>query len=268
MTRAWIVAAVVTVVGAVGFGGAAQGGTLAITKMEARTLPAADVLHRVLDQFADTVVLPAPLAPAGRPKHPLTDMYYATRPRGTDVRDLCQTDRIAFDFAPVGADRGADTAVKVSAIRVQSRFRFLAPPSAPSGRGMSAAEHGELTKRCAKLDPETDFFEADSAESALEGGLLLQVILKDVAGGALPASYDCGGESATVCVKNVQQAAVDALVLVRRCYAFATGQNAECLDVWSQNVGFSVLFTRSGDTLKTVRVHVGEMVTTADLRED
>ncbi len=266
MTRALIMAAAVAVV----FVGAAQGGARAITKIEARTLPPDVVLHRVLEQFADAVIPPEPVKPVVRPKHPLTDMYYVTRPRGTYVRDLCQADQVRFDFDPVGADdKGGDTAMKVSGISVRNTFRFLAPPSAAtSSQSISSAERRELKARCAKLDPETGFFDADNDEVAEEGGLLLQAILKDAATSAMPSSYDCEGYTAKECAETVRQAAPDKLILVKRCHAFTTDQRGECTEIWSQFVGLTVLSEGSGDQLKIIRVKVSEIVTTADERED
>ena len=266
MTRAVVVAAVLAAIWA----GFAHAEPTSITKTEARTLPPRVVLHRVLDQFGDALVLPEPIKPVARPKHPLTDIYYVTRPRATYVRDLCQADQVRFDLDPVAADdQGADTAMKVSGVSVRNTFRFLASPS-PSSRdqSMSSAERRELKKRCAQLDPETGFFDADDDEVAEEGGLLLLAILRDAAIGALPAFYDCEGYTAKECAETVRQAAIGKLMLVKRCHAFTADQRGECTEIWSQFVGLTVLSEGYGDKLKIIHVKVSEIVTTADLRED
>lgn len=259
---------VVTVALAVIWSAVAHAGPTSITKIEARKLPPDAVLHRVLNQFADAIVLPEPINAAVRPKHPLTDMYYATRPRGTYFRDLCQADQVKFDLDPVGADDDtADSPMKVSGIRVRNTFHFLTSPStSSSAQSMSRAERRELKKRCGQLDPETDFFEADSDEVAEEGGLLLQAVLRDAASGATPSSYECDGYTPKECADIVRQAALDKLMLVKRCVNY-TGDE-RCTEVWAQFVDLTVLSTGSGDGLKVVHVKVSEIVTTADPRED
>jgi len=264
MRRAILVAVAVAVL----CSGLAHAESTSITKIEARSLPPGVVLHRVLDQFADVIILPEQIKPSVRPKHPLTDMYYATRPRGTYFHDLCQADQVKFDFDPVGkADDNADAPMKVSGISVRNTFRFLAAPSGSSStQTMSSAERKELKERCAKLDPEAGFFDADSDEVAEEGGLLLQAVLRDTANGATPPSYECDGYTPKECADIVKQAALDKLMFVKRCANY-TGDE-RCTEIWAQFVGLTVLSTGYGDTLKVVRVKVSEVVTTGDERED
>jgi hypothetical protein len=131
---------------------------------------------------------------------------------------------------------------------------------------MSLAERKELKERCAQLDPETGFFDADDDEVAEEGGMLLQAILRDAANGATPSSYECDGYAPRECAETVKQAALDKLMLIKRCPNY-TGDE-RCTQIWAQFVGLTVLLTGYGDTLKVVRAKVSEIVTTADERED
>ena len=253
---------------AVLFATSACGESPALTKIEARSLPPQTVLRRVLDQFSDIVILPAPETTSVPPKHPLTELYYATRPRGSTVPELCQADQVTFEFSPASAaEDSASAAMKVSGIEATKTFHFLAPPVA-SDVQMSPADRRALDGRCRNTDPETGFFQAEDDDLARTGILLLGQIQRDLASGTVPSSYHCETRAAEECVAIVEAATPDKVLSISSCTVFDAESAVSCTEIRASDVDLTVLSRGHDESLKPIRVKIQEMVMVADPREE
>ena len=258
-------AVVIAVVWATGSAGAAP----PITKIEARSLPERVVIQRVLDQLSDILIPPEPWPKGHRPKRLLTDMYYSTKPHGTYVAGLCESDRVIFRFDPTGVhDEGASTPVKVSGLEVTRTFHFVAPPSVEiDSVEMSRIDSRALDRRCAELNSDEEFFMADDETLARDGVLLLRSALNQVTADSVPSSFNCEGASPRDCAQTLATLRLDELTSIRTCIG-ESDKNKLCTQIWGKEAALTVYSDNRGKNAKILRATIGELVTVSDPRED
>ena len=132
----------------------ASGATL--SKIESRTLPAAEVKRLVLRQLRDILIevpVPADAAPATAP---LIQRAYWTKARATPTLGICEADFLIVTLSPKG----------VESVAAVTRYASLVDRPDVDGE-LTKAAHLAASAACAKVNPaDGGFFDADSAEDA------------------------------------------------------------------------------------------------------
>jgi len=244
-----------------------------LTKLEARQLPPPKLARRVLDQLFEILELPNDTAnpwhnPA-RPKHPLSDLFYATRSHGSDIPDLCVSSLITLHFNVAGTrDVGAATPVGVSGVSAHDAYRFLAPPANVEVPYNSLGDRQTLDRRCGALDPlKMAFFTAHDEDDALRGAQILDAAIKAAGTGGDPALFECSWKPK--CAQTVASEDLGKLEDVELCHAGETDEAADCMSFWTEDDFLLIVhFKFDGGTYSIVHVKVDELVTIGDERED
>lgn len=240
-----------------------------ITKVESRTLPPKVVRERVLNQLGDILIPPEAWPKGGdTPKLPLADLWYKTRPRATYIAGLCERDDIIFAFEPVQEQsQGADTLTKVVGLTARTRFRFLdLPVLTEHPPELSWAERKSLTKRCAGLAPDTNYFGARDAEIARDGmRLLLAVQTKGFEGNSVPF-IDC--DQPASCNQGLHSLNGDTINLIEPCEDHDDKRGASCLAIWGWDWSVRIYYEGFGEYAKPVHARISEVVSVADPRAD
>lgn len=144
-----------------------------LSTTQARALPPEALKARVLAQLSDVLIL----APAeDRPV--LTRLNFRTRPRATEAKRLCQSDRVVIPLQP---DRPVDlpkthTPMRAVGMRTTPTFHLIRDKS----------------ERCDQLDPFTaPFVIADNLGRANMGALVIEAVAARAAAPASRLDVDC-----------------------------------------------------------------------------
>lgn len=134
-----------------------------------------DVVTDVVVRQLGDILIATPAGSSGvKPINPLDSLWFWTKPRATDTPDVCQTDRVVFEFTPT--HRGvhdADSPTRVSGVSAASRFHLLEIPSPEPREQLTDTGRRSLENKCADLNPEDiHAISARSAEEVREGAKL------------------------------------------------------------------------------------------------
>lgn len=104
------------------------------------------------------------------PRHPLTDIWLRTRPRGTEVPGLCRYDSVQVEVAPTTRrTRGPDTPVRAVGLTVEAYYHFEAAPT-QLFRATADYQRSALDGDCRAIDTRSGhFFRAPDSEVANDG---------------------------------------------------------------------------------------------------
>lgn len=248
-----------------------------ISKIEARSLPAKQVVQRATSQLAEILSL-VPYPPSTvRPVIALKDLWFWTTPRATAVPGLCRSDEVVIEFAPsidISSELNSDTQTRATGIRATPRFRFLAPPAPTDWPDFTADEKARANADCALVDPQKEaFFETDSEfeGDANRMALLFERMQAELASGASGIDLVCSN-STKPCAEMFATMTLEDLRESRRCRG-DDGKLATCTEFRTRNQtsGDSriYVFWKYSDIPETIyRVEVHELVVLGHARID
>jgi hypothetical protein len=150
-----------------------------------------DATRVVLDQLYD-VLDPYPVPSTMRPRTRLYDMSFSTRGRATSTPNLCQIDIVVVEFNPIEPERGAETQVRVSGVRVSPLFHFLSEPTSPRGDSVGDNEKRATDARCARTNLDDDrYFFARHETTASSGYWWVRTVFEKAVSGENDFELTC-----------------------------------------------------------------------------
>jgi hypothetical protein len=245
----------------------------AISKREARTLPAPQVERRVMAQLSN--ILEEERWDRRRPPvRPLTDLDFVTKPRPTPVPRLCRVDRLKVSFRPMTRGKGdADTPVLADGFTASHYFHFSQAPNnyfeelADYDRHQGGAD-------CMGLSfTKEEFFEASSEEVATNGFFLARRVIDAILGGKPAFPVECNkSPEDRICADIVRNlmASIDSIeeceaekVPLAGCYRIYAGDRV--LRIVASPIAFGA---NALPPLTPLDVKVEELIILADERVD
>jgi hypothetical protein len=257
-----------------GFGsaaGARDAGT--ITKIESRKLPAAEVKRRTLEQLSRILVFQRYPVPKGRPKHPLSDLWFLTKPRETSTPGLCAVDSLTVNFRPTRLPTiGADTPTAAESIEAHTVYRFVVLPTSTNSVSRDWPL-GPDNPDCLKINPaQAHMFNAASEENAVEGIWLAGEMGRQAQSGRMDFDVSCNDEKLKreECTGLIERLGQDNISSIDLCEAESS--LTHCLAVFASTPSAELeirLFLASSGTQEMIkRVVVDKLVVVADERAD
>ena len=230
--------------------------TTPISKTEARALPTETLKRRVLAQVADMLVEGPRPSNGRKPRRPLDDLWFRTRPIATYIEGVCRSDTVVVEFQSdwsEGRHGDADTPVRASGLSATPTF-------------LVAAEHEKI--RCDRLDPsDPRFLSAGNAEDARDGAKLLRIIAAGAAEAKPPFSFKCGGVAD--CKAVLTSLKLTDFSSIENCASEEERDLLKsCTKFWGSDLGVTVIHRDNGDTMDVLSVSTSELITVADLRAD
>lgn len=196
------------------------GPSTAITKTEARSMPASVVKKRVLQQLSD--VLSEVRFNHRRPSiNPLTDMSFVTPPRATDVPGLCQLDMLKVTFRLSDDEQSnADTPAWVDGFSSTRYFHFARPPES-NFNDIVDYDHEPSDSSCHGAELwEDEFFTAPDERAATDGFLLAHRVIDSISKGNPNFGFECNKyptESARKCSDIARETSESQISSIDRC---------------------------------------------------
>lgn len=242
-----------------------------LSKTEARTLPPAELTHRVMDQVADLLTPADPRPTPGRiPTKPLRDLAFQSTPRATWAPGVCARDGVVVTFEPAddlqGADQGADTPMRAASLKATTRYHLVAPPAREDDY-YDGPPPPDAREACGQLaDQDAPFFSAPTAEAALSGAWWLTRAAEGAAGPDPAFEIDCRVATATPesCPAILRRLNVADLRSVWPCPDDRRGaETLRCwtLKVWPADKTYALrVFTGRGPGAAIARIEVDEEV--------
>jgi hypothetical protein len=127
-----------------------------------------------------------------RPDQPLQWLHFLTRPYTTEDGGVCGTTHLTVYFHPVGARRGARTAVRPWRIFTEQNFFLLDHARLRSREAITDAERPRLEEACAAQDPRrTRWFTAPSSSEVAEAARRFADLVEAARHGRSTAPLDC-----------------------------------------------------------------------------
>lgn len=230
--------------------------TTPISKTEARALPTEALKRRVLAQVADMLV-EAPRPTANRkPRRPLNDLWFSTKPVATYVDGVCRSDTVIVEFQTglsEGRSGDADTPVRASGLSATPNFYVAAD--------------GEKV-RCDRLDPsDPRFLSAADAQDARDGATLLRIVAAGAAEAKPPFSSRCGGGGdCTAVLTSLKLADFSSIEDCTRDEERDALKS--CTKFWGNDLAVTVIHRDDANSMDVLSVSTSELITVADLRAD
>jgi len=227
-----------------------------ISKTEARALPTEALKRRVLAQVADLLV-EGPRPTTGRkPRRPLTDLWFSTKPVATYVDGVCRSDTVVIEFEsdlPRSRDGDADTPVRASGLSVTPNFYV--------------AGDGEKV-RCDRLDSsDPRFLRAANPQRARDGANLLRIVATGAAEAKPPFSSRCGGGAdCTAVLTSLKLADFSDIEDCTRDEERDVQKS--CTKFWGNDLAVTVIHRDDANTIEVLSVSTSELIIVADLRVD
>jgi hypothetical protein len=127
-----------------------------------------------------------------RPDQPLQWLHFLTRPYTTEDGGVCGTTHLTVYFQPVGARRGARTAVRPWRIFTEQNFFLLDHARLRSTEPIAGWERPRLERACAAQDPRiTRWFTAPSSSDVAEAARRFADLVEAARHGRSTAPLDC-----------------------------------------------------------------------------
>jgi hypothetical protein len=246
----------------------------AISKMQSRQLPPAEVTRRTFEQLSKILTLMPQRPTVPRPQRPLDELGFWTKARETNVMGLCAADEVTVSFRPVrGAAMDADTPAVVDGVGAVTHYRFVMLPKARDPEFRPWPDAGPDNPACTGLDPErTAMFTANDEVMATEGVWLFGEIArragtKDFA--PLLQCEDIKPAAADACAAGLGALGQDDIMAIERCDVDDETVGTSCTRFWLNGFERIRVYQRDDGARKRIdRVVVTEMVGVADERAD
>jgi hypothetical protein len=249
----------------------------AITKAEARSLPAAVVKRRVMEQLS-AILTGDGYTGRKPPVRPLTDLSFRTRPRATAVPGLCQVDWLTISFRlEAGAPLDADTPAMADGVSVTHHFLFRKPPT---NEYQEIVDHGRTPDdaRCRGADwLKDDFFSAPDVSIATDGYLLAYRAMDAILAGKPAFAFACSKfpDDTRTCAEIVHALRPERLSNIDECEAGAGGSlSASCYLIHAGEYSLRIIADRLAPgpdqlaALTVVRVDLASLLILAHERID
>jgi hypothetical protein len=236
-----------------------------ITKTQVRSLPADETKRRVLAQLSDLLVMDAPAANSTghKPKHPLDDLWFYTRPHGTATRGVCVSSIVTVRFRAVDdGPRDADTPVRPSDIEVSAQYHLLRHVEPKDLDELDSDGQLRADRQCAALDPRTMSTITARDEETLVTGLWLLRQAKAAIGTPKMPAMACEGykQSCETVLAAIDPARVSS---VSTCPE--APRNNRCYEVEADDTAAEI-HVDADDHITSI--NLGQEIIIADLRED
>jgi len=251
--------------------GARDAGT--ITKIESRKLPAAEVKRRTLEQLSRILVLEQQAVTKERPKLPLSDLWFWTKPRETSTPGLCAADSVIVNFRPTRSPTiGPDTPTAAESIEASAHYRFVVLPQSTTSVSR-VWPLGPDNPDCLKINPaRAHMFNAANEQDAVEGIWLAGEIGRQAQSGRMDFDVSCSDEKLKreECTGLIEKLGQDNISSIDRCEA--EPGLTHCLAVYastpSAELEVHLLLAGYGTEEKIKRVVVDQLVVVAEERAD
>jgi len=234
-----------------------------ISKTEIRAASGAEAKRLAMAQISDLLI---PYGTQGRkgyrPKHPLGDLWFYTRPHGTATRGVCVSNIVIVRFRAVAeGPRNADTPVAASDIESSIRYKLLVPVQPKDMDQLDADDQVRADRACAAIHvPDTDMIQAPDEETAITALWQLRMARSAVEKHQ-DLSLNCDGfkQSCDTVLTGLNPAKVDS---IQACPA---AQNARCYTIEADDVSIEI---RSDSDDRITSVKLEQQIIFADYRGD
>jgi len=234
-----------------------------ITKAEIRAASETEAKRRVMAQISDLLI---PYGIKGRkghrPKHPLADLWFYTRPHGTATRGVCVSDTVIVRFRAVAeGPRDADTPVAASDIESSVRYILLSPVQPKDMDKLDADDQVRADQDCASIHvPDTNMVQAPDEETAVTALWLLRRA-RSAAEKHQDLALNCDGfnQSCDAVLTGLDPAKVDS---IQACPA---ARNSRCYTIESNDISMEV---RGDADDRITSVKLEQEIIFAHYRED
>ncbi len=246
----------------------------AISKMQSRQLPPAQVTRQTFDQLSKILTLMPQRPTVPRPQRPLDELDFWTKARETSALGLCAADEVTVSFRPVrGAAMDADTPATADGIGAVTHYRFVTQPKTPDPEYRPWSDPGPDNPACAALNPENvAMFTAGDEETATEGVWLLGEVARRAGTRDFAPLLRCESikpAAADACAAGLGTLGQDDIMAIERCDVDNETVGMSCTRFWLNNFNEIRVYQRDDGAGKHIyHVVAAEKVVFADERAD